>query len=142
MLTARFCRLSVHYSAAHLMSPPNIHFGSLKDGASAIQVFEAEVISELQSSCFILVAWQLQEKGAPPLSISSSQDLSKMEEKKGKCFMSLVFSCQKRKKKRANESQRGYTDTPREYVAGIKGCHFVRDDHKTAPIFYFHFCFL
>lgn len=142
MLTARFCRLSVHYSVARLMSPPNIHFGSLKDCASAIEVFEAEVISEMQSSHFILGAWQLQEKGAPPLSIfSSSQDLSKMEKKMGKCFMSLVFSCQKWKKTRANESQCGYTDIPREDAAGIKACHFVRDDHKTAPIFYFCFFF-
>lgn len=100
MLTARFCRLSVHYSAAHLMSPPNIHFGSLKDGASAIQVFEAEVISELQSSRFILVAWQLQEKGAPPLSISSSQDLSKMEEKKrGNVSCLLSFPAKNGKKR-------------------------------------------
>lgn len=93
MLTARFCRLSVHYAAAHLMSPPNIHFGSLKDGASAIEVFEAEVISEMQSSRFILVAWQLQEKGAPPLSIfSSSQDLSEMEKKNGEMFdVSCLF---------------------------------------------------
>lgn len=52
--------------------------------------------------------------------------------------MSLVFSCQKRGEKRANESQCGYTDTPREDVAGIKGCHFVRNDHETAPIFYFY----
>lgn len=93
MLTARFCRLSVHYSVALLMSPPNIHFGSLKDGTSTIEVFEAEVISEMQRSHFILVAWQLQEKGAPPLSIfSSSQDLSKMEKKNGEMFhVSCLF---------------------------------------------------
>lgn len=62
MLTARFCRLSVHYSVARLMSPPNIHFGSLKDGVSAVEVFEVEVISEMQRSRFILVAWQLPDK--------------------------------------------------------------------------------
>lgn len=62
MLTARFCRLSVHYSVARLMSPPNIHFGSLKDGVSAGEVFEVEVISEMQRSRFILVAWQLPDK--------------------------------------------------------------------------------
>lgn len=101
MLTARSCRLSVHYAAAHLMSPPNIHFGSLKDGASAIEVFEAEVISEMQSSRFILVAWQLQEKGAPPLSIfSSSQDLSEMEKKKwGNVSCLLSFPAKSGKKR-------------------------------------------
>lgn len=75
------------------MSPPNIHFGSLKDGASAIEVFEAELISEMQSSRFILAAWQLQEKCAPPLSsFSSSLDLSKMEKKNGEMFhVSCLF---------------------------------------------------
>lgn len=62
MLTARFCRLSVHYSVACLMSSPNIHFGNLKDGGSAIEIFEAEVISEMQISRFILVLGSCRKK--------------------------------------------------------------------------------
>lgn len=40
-------------------------------------------------------------------------------------------------KKRANEIQCEYSDIPRKDVAGIKVCHLVKDDHKTAPIFIF-----
>lgn len=101
MLTARFRRLSVHYSVVRLMYPPNIHFGSLKDGVSAAEVFEVEVISvsEMRRSRFILAAWQLPDKNkkkAPPRSIFFTRFVKDGEEKKGgKCFMSLVFSCQK-----------------------------------------------
>lgn len=42
----------MHYSTVRLMSPPNIHFGSLKDCAATIEVFEVEVISEMQRSRF------------------------------------------------------------------------------------------
>lgn len=132
----------MHYSVAHLMSPPNAHFGSLKDGASAIEVFEAEVISEMQSSRFILVAWQLQEKCAPPFSSSLLHKIcQRWRKENGEMFHLSCLFLPKAEKKRANESQCGYTDIPREDVAGIKGCHFVRDDHKTAPIFYFRFFF-
>lgn len=92
MLTARFCRLSVHYSVARLMSPPNIHFGSLKDGVSAVEVFEVEVISEMQRSRFILVAWQLPDKKKKIHRPFSSQDLSKMERKKGGGNVSCLLS--------------------------------------------------
>ncbi len=54
----------------------------------------------------------------------------------GKCFMSPVFSCQKQKR-RAKESWDRYSDIPRQDVAGMKACHFVRDDHETAPLFFF-----
>lgn len=74
-----------------LMSLPNIHFGSLKDGASAIEVFEVEVIVEMQRSRFILVAWQLPEKqNAPPLSIFFTRFVNDGETL-GTYFMSLVL---------------------------------------------------
>lgn len=55
--------------------------------------------------------------------------------KMGKCFMSPVFSCQKQKR-RVKESRDRYSDIPREDVARMKACHFVKDDHETAPPFF------
>lgn len=92
MLTERFCRLSMHYSTMCLMSPPNVHFGSLKDGASAIEVFEVEVIAEMQRSRFILVAWHFPEKKMHRPFSFSLQDLSTMEKKKWGNF-SCLLSC-------------------------------------------------
>lgn len=91
------------------------------------------MISAAQTSsyfCWLVVAGK-KKSGAPPLLDLPSQGLSKMR-KMGKCFMSTVFSCQKLKR-RAKESLERYPDTPWEDVAGIKVCHFVRNDHKTAP---------
>lgn len=42
-------------------------------------------------------------------------------------------------KRRAKESWDRYSDIPREDVAGMKACHFVTDDHETAPLFFFLF---
>lgn len=44
-------------------------------------------------------------------------------------------------KRRAKESWDRYSDIPREDVAGMKACHFVTDDHETAPLLFFFFFF-
>lgn len=44
-------------------------------------------------------------------------------------------------KRRAKESWDRYSDIPREDVAGMKACHFVTDDHETAPFFFFSIFF-
>lgn len=45
-------------------------------------------------------------------------------------------------KRRVKESWDRYSDIPREDVAGMKACHFVTDDHETAPLFLFSIFFL
>lgn len=96
------------------------------------------MISPEQRSCYILLVVRLKKNGTPPLSDMSSQDLSslKKKEKNGEMFhVSCLFL--PKAKRRAKESWDRYSDIPREDVAGMKACHFVTDDHETAPLLFF-----
>lgn len=65
----------------------------------------------------------------------------KKKEKNGEMFhVSCLFL--PKAKRRAKESWDRYSDIPREDVAGMKACHFVTDDHETAPLFFFSIFFL
>lgn len=66
--------------------------------------------------------------------------LKKKKEKNGEMFhVSCLFL--PKAKRRAKESWDRYSDIPREDVAGMKACHFVTDDHETAPFFFFSIFF-
>lgn len=99
------------------------------------------MISPEQRSCYILLVVRLKKNGTPPLSDMSSQDLSSLKKKKEKNGEMFHVSCLflPKAKRRAKESWDRYSDIPREDVAGMKACHFVTDDHETAPLFFFFF---
>lgn len=135
MLTARCCSLSMQYSICSwcpfttfisvVSKKVLLLFGPLRERWS-LQCREA----------VIFVGWLSEKNGTPPLPTCLHKLCQRWKKKMGKCFMSPVFPCQQQKR-RAKESWDRYSDIPREDVAGMKACHFVRDDHETAPLFFF-----
>lgn len=83
-----------------LMSLHNI----LKEGAAAdLGLWGKGDLCGADELLLYFVGWRLQKNGTPLLFNLSSQALSKMKKKLGKCFMSPVFPA-KSKKRRAKES--------------------------------------
>lgn len=122
------------------MSLHNSHFWSLKVGAAAVRAFEGKVISPVQESCYILLVggWRKMAHLLSPTCLH--KPCQRWGKKNGEMFHVFCLFLPKAKKKekerksgRAKESLDRYSDIPREDVAGMKACHFVRDDHGTAP---------
>lgn len=141
MPTARCCSLSMQYSVCSWCPFTTFIsgvskkvlplFGPLRERWS-LQCREAVIF------CWLAVGEKWHTSSLRLVFTSLVKDEKK--KKMGKCFMSPVFSCQKQKR-RAKESWDRYSDIPRKDMAGMKACHFVRDDHETAPLFFFSFFF-
>lgn len=87
-----------------------------------------------------LCGWRKMAHLLSPTCLHKTCQALKKKEKNGEMFhVSCLFL--PKAKRRAKESWDRYSDIPREDVAGMKACHFVTDDHETAPLFFFLFFF-
>lgn len=136
MLTASCCRCSM-YSTGYALDVPSQHsFEESQRRCCCRSGLWGKGDLSSAEKLLHFVGWRLEENGTPPLSNLSSQALSKIK-KNGEMFHVSCLFLPKARKKRAKESWYRNSDIPREDVAGMKACHFVRDDHETAPFFPF-----
>lgn len=141
MLTARCCSLSMQYSICS--------WCPFKTFISGVTKKVPLLLGPLRER------WSLQCRGAVTfcwLAVGEKWHTSSLrlvftglvkdEKKRGNVSCLLSFPA-KSKKGGQKESWDRYSDIPREDVAGMKACHFVRNDHETAPLFsFFSFFFV